>query len=145
MRVADILIMLSLLGCVHSPSVQAADVVQVSTSSYTVEQALLDQYLLNPFSLSDEIRIVTARDKKKNIVGYRFKKIKSGTLFDMLGFCVGDVVYEINGLTLDGPKRAMQAYVSLQEARKFEVRLYRRWKGKRKTVVMSYEVRNASG
>jgi len=138
-------LVLVLLGCAHPPPVRPADVTQVSSSAYTVEQALLDSYLLNPFSLSDEIRIVTARDKKKNIVGYRFKKIKPGTLFDKLGFCVGDVVYEVNGLALDGPKHAMEAYVSLQEARRFEVRLWRRRKGKRKTIIMSYQVRNAKG
>ena len=57
--------------------------------------------------------------------GFEVKMIKPNTIFTALGLQKGDIVKEVNGLTLDSPEKALQIFQQLREAQHIVVAVVR--------------------
>lgn len=68
--------------------------------------------------------------------GFVVRMIQPGTLLAMLGIKVGDVLHEINGVTLDTPEKALQIFQQLREAKQIQISLDRGSKPQ----VFNYEI-----
>ncbi|WP_147448923.1 type II secretion system protein GspC [Corallococcus terminator] len=82
--------------------------------------------------LSMEARVVPAF-KDGRPVGFKLFSIKDGSFYSRLGLRNGDVLQRINGLDLDGPEKALEAFTSLREARRIELQIERGGAPVRKT------------
>jgi len=68
--------------------------------------------------------------------GFVVRMIRPGSLFAMLGIQVGDVLREVNGVTLDTPEKALQIFQQLREAKQIQIALERG----EEPQVFSYEI-----
>jgi general secretion pathway protein C len=57
--------------------------------------------------------------------GFMVKMIQPGTLISQLGLQVGDVLHEINDVSLDSPEKALQVFQQLRQARQVNIALER--------------------
>ena len=57
--------------------------------------------------------------------GFEVKMIRPNTIFTALGLQKGDIVKEVNGLTLDSPEKALQIFQQLREAQHIVVAVVR--------------------
>jgi len=57
--------------------------------------------------------------------GFAVRMIRPGSLFAMLGLRVGDVLREVNGVSLDSPEKALLIFQQLREARQINISLER--------------------
>jgi len=57
--------------------------------------------------------------------GFAVRMIRPGSLFAMLGLKVGDVLREVNGVSLDSPEKALQIFQQLREAKQINISLER--------------------
>jgi general secretion pathway protein C len=103
---------------------------------YTVDQAVFDELLQNPEKLYTQIR-ATEHKKDGEVDGYRVSGIRRKSIFYKLGIKNGDVIHNVNGMTLTNLNEAMKAFESLQSSRDFNFDITRR----RKKRTMEYEVR----
>ena len=74
------------------------------------------QLISNPTSLADVIKVSVAKDADGSVVGYKIRPGKHRKQFVELGLQSGDIVTEINGISLDNPTRALEVYRLLREA-----------------------------
>ncbi len=74
------------------------------------------QLLSDPTSLADVIKVSVAKGSDGEVMGYRIRPGKHRKQFSDLGLKSGDIVTEINGITLDNPARALEVYRLLREA-----------------------------
>ncbi len=57
--------------------------------------------------------------------GYRCMQIKKGSIYDKLGLKNNDIIYEINGESLNDPSKAFELFYQLKSADKIELSLQR--------------------
>ncbi|MCX4247661.1 PDZ domain-containing protein [Paraliomyxa miuraensis] len=69
-----------------------------------------------------------------DVRGIRIDSIEAGSIAERVGFAVGDVVTQVNGVALESPQDAMSLYLSVRSAKRFEVH-YRRGSQARTLVV----------
>lgn len=103
---------------------------------YTVDQEVFDELLQNPEKLYTQIR-ATEHKKDGEVDGYRVSGIRRKSIFYKLGIKNGDVIHNVNGMSLTNLNEAMKAFESLQSSRDFNFDITRR----RKKRTMEYEVR----
>ncbi len=75
-----------------------------------------DRYYDNPESLSELVSVAAVRDADGQLAGYRVSPGPKGEEFQALGFRPGDVVTEVNGLSLSDPSNALVLYQMLKSA-----------------------------
>ena len=68
--------------------------------------------------------------------GFVVRMIRPHTLFTMLGLRLGDVIMQVNGVTLDSPEKALQIFQQLREAKNISISLLRNGK----PLTFEYEV-----
>lgn len=68
--------------------------------------------------------------------GFLVRMVRSNSLVAKLGIKRGDLIKEVNGVSLDSPEKALQVFQQLREAKKVSVNLLRRGK----PLTFSYEV-----
>jgi general secretion pathway protein C len=103
---------------------------------YIVDQSVFDELLQNPEKLYSQIR-ATEHKKDGEVDGYRVSGIRRKSIFYKLGIKNGDVIHNVNGMSLTNLNDAMKAFESLQSSRDFNFDITRR----RKNRTMEYEVR----
>jgi general secretion pathway protein C len=75
-----------------------------------------DRYYNNPESLSELVSVSAVRSADGQLAGYRVSPGPKGEEFQSLGFRPGDVVTEVNGLSLSDPSNALVLYQMLKSA-----------------------------
>ncbi len=75
-----------------------------------------DRYYDNPESLSELVSVSAVRSADGQLAGYRVSPGPKGEEFQALGFRPGDVVTEVNGLSLSDPSNALVLYQMLKSA-----------------------------
>ncbi|HKK02113.1 MAG TPA: type II secretion system protein GspC [Desulfuromonadales bacterium] len=60
--------------------------------------------------------------------GFVVRMIRPHTLFTMLGLRLGDVIKQVNGVSLDSPEKALQIFQQLREAKNISISLIRNGK-----------------
>ncbi|MCK5905853.1 MAG: type II secretion system protein GspC [Gammaproteobacteria bacterium] len=78
--------------------------------------ALRDALTVNPEKLLDIARISESKDKDGNLTGFRLSPGKNRKLFRSLGLRPGDVVTQVNGITLSDPSKGLMVMNELQSA-----------------------------
>ena len=74
--------------------------------------------------VSTQARVVPAF-KDGRPVGFKLFSIREGSFYSRLGLRDGDVIQRINGLDLDGPDKALEAFTKLRDARRIELQIER--------------------
>ncbi|WP_279637165.1 MULTISPECIES: type II secretion system protein GspC [Corallococcus] len=92
--------------------------------THVVPREDLTEALAHLDELSMEARVVPAF-KEGRPVGFKLFSIKDGSFYSRLGLRNGDVLQRINGLDLDGPDKALEAFMTLREARRIELQIER--------------------
>ncbi|WP_426750521.1 type II secretion system protein GspC [Myxococcus sp. Y35] len=85
----------------------------VGEHTYEVSRRSIDDALNNMDGLLSQARVVPAfRDGKPQ--GFKLYAVKKGSLYEQLGVQTGDVLRRINGIPLDSPERALEAFTLLR-------------------------------
>lgn len=74
--------------------------------------------------LSTQARVVPAF-KEGRPVGFKLFSIREDSFYSRLGLRNGDVLQRINGLDLDSPDKALEAFTKLRDARRIELEIER--------------------
>ncbi|MBX3021777.1 MAG: hypothetical protein KF799_08890 [Bdellovibrionales bacterium] len=69
--------------------------------------------------------LMEARLESRLPAGYEFTDIDKGSIYDVLGFKVGDILMEINGEKVDSSLKAAQLIVALKTETRFNVKIKR--------------------
>ncbi|HZI14540.1 MAG TPA: hypothetical protein VE153_29500 [Myxococcus sp.] len=97
---------------------------EVAEHTYELSSADMDAAFARPGELTRQARVVPAfRDGMPQ--GFTLFAIQPGSFFEKLGLQSGDVVRRINGQTLDGPDKALEAFTRMREARFIRIELER--------------------
>ena len=100
-------------------------ITKVSTNRYEVERDLVDYYT-GDISEAMTLASVYWYREDGEIVGFRVRRIKCGSVLHQAGIRNGDVVRSINGRPVTTIPQALSAYRKLRRKRKLEVELVRR-------------------
>ncbi|AKQ67803.1 General secretion pathway protein C [Myxococcus hansupus] len=96
----------------------------VRENTYEVPRGTIDHALGNLDGVLSQARVVPAfRDGKPQ--GFKLFSVKKGSLYEQLGIQTGDVLQRINGLTLDTPEKALEAFSVLRGAPHIELDIER--------------------
>lgn len=99
-----------------------------STAATTESSALLKQYQqqlrTDPKKLLRLLRIAPAYDKGE-FLGYRIRAGQDKTLMEKFNLQNGDILTEINGVTLDSPLKGLSMMQELAQAKRLELQLLR--------------------
>lgn len=97
---------------------------RLSEPEQRVERAV-ESALADPMSLMRSVRVVPDKQDGQ-IVGLKLLGIRPGSLLGSVGLQSGDRLESINGLSMNSPEKALQAYAQLRTAQRLNVQLNRR-------------------
>src|SRR5919106_607820 len=104
----------------------------LSADRYDVPRDEVARVLSNLNALAMKARIVPAfRDGKA--VGFKVFSIRPNSLYSRIGIQNGDVIRRLNGLDINSPEKALEAYARLKDATRIDLELERRGQPVRKT------------
>ncbi|MFP2957564.1 type II secretion system protein GspC [Myxococcus sp. 1LA] len=96
----------------------------VGEHSYEVARGTVENALANMDGLLTQARVVPAfRDGKPQ--GFKVFSVKKGSLYEQLGIQSGDVLRRINGVSLESPERALEAFALLRGSPHLELDIER--------------------
>ena len=108
------------------PVSDGGKVASTGENKYTIDRALLDEYIGDIESISKMGRALLHRGPDGEFDGYRLSAIRRNTLADQLGIKNGDVIHNVNGMPLNSVQNAMGAYQSLMTEGSFSFEVTRR-------------------
>ncbi len=118
------------------PDSAAGTVRQVDENNWLIDSREVEQATSNMSQLMTQIRVVpNFTDGQPD--GFKVFAIRPGSLFSKIGLQNGDVIKRINGLEIQGPEEAFEAYQRLQNETSIQIDLARR--GANQT--FNYEIR----
>lgn len=106
-----------------SPS-PSSSIRQLGPVDYELSRDEMTRSLADFQTLSQQVRVVPAF-KDGVARGFKVFSIRPDSLFARLGLRNGDIVRRINGLSLESPEHALEAYTRLREASHLEVEVDR--------------------
>ncbi|WP_301340502.1 type II secretion system protein GspC [Corallococcus exercitus] len=97
---------------------------ETGAETYAVPREDVTEALTHLDELMMQARVVPSfRDGRT--VGFKLFSIREGSLYSRLGLRNGDVLQRINGLDLDSPDKALEAFHTLRDARRVELQIER--------------------
>ncbi|WP_304504019.1 type II secretion system protein GspC [Corallococcus sp. AS-1-12] len=105
---------------------------ETGPDTYTVPREDVTEALTHLNELSMQARVVPAF-KDGRPVGFKLFSIREDSFYSRLGLRNGDVLQRINGLDLDSPDKALEAFTKLRDARRIELQIERGGAPVRKT------------
>ncbi|WNG45021.1 general secretion pathway protein GspC [Archangium minus] len=108
----------------REPRAASLDVRQVSPQTFEVSRKDLDATLANPNEVMMQARVVPSF-RNGEPQGFKLFAIKTGSLYSQLGLQNGDILKRINGLSLQSPDGALEAYQKLRESPRIELEVER--------------------
>jgi len=120
-----------------TPEPESSETVrQVDDSTWLVDSREIEQASANMSQLMTQIRVVpNFTDGQPD--GFKVFAIRPGSLFSKVGLQNGDVLKRINGVELQGPEQAFEAYQTLKDETAIQIDLIRRNENK----TFNYEIR----
>jgi general secretion pathway protein C len=88
--------------------------------SYEIPSTELQGALGRLDQLTTQARAMPAMENGQ-VVGFKLAAIKQGSLYTKIGLQNGDVLRRINGLTLDSPEKALEAFAKLRESKHIQL------------------------
>ena len=98
---------------------------KVGASHYKVTSELRDKVLANPMAVARGARVVPSV-KNGQPDGFKLYAIRPGSVYARLGFENGDTIHAINGQSISGVDKALEAYNAVKDAKRLEVTITRR-------------------
>ncbi|MFP2897657.1 type II secretion system protein GspC [Corallococcus sp. 4LFB] len=97
---------------------------ETGADTYAVPREDVTEALTHLDQLMMQARVVPSfRDGRA--VGFKLFSIREGSLYSRLGLRNGDMLQRINGLDLDSPDKALEAFHTLRDARRVELQIER--------------------
>lgn len=119
-----------------TPGPTAETVRQVDDSNWLIDSREIEEASANMNQLMTQIRVVpNFADGQPD--GFKVFAIRPGSLFSKIGLQNGDVLKRVNGIELQGPEQAFQAYQALKDESSIQIDLVRRNENR----TFSYEIR----
>ena len=104
----------------------------LSADRYDVPRDEVARVLSNLNTVATKARIVPAfRDGKAT--GFKIFSIRPDSLYSRIGVQNGDVIQRINGLDINSPEKALEAYARMKDATRIDLEIERRGQLVRKT------------
>lgn len=100
-------------------------IIQVDDGTWQVSRELMQENFNNLGSLATQAR-VTPYIVQGQTQGFRLSRLKHNGLLQKIGLVHGDVLQKVNGLGLNSPADALQAYQQLQQAGTVRLEIIRR-------------------
>jgi general secretion pathway protein C len=104
---------------------QSAGITKIDATHTKITREKLDSTLANMNDLATQARIVPSF-KNGQADGFKLFSIQPGSVYSALGIQNGDVIQSINGLEINSPEKALEAYTRLKDAGNFDITLDRR-------------------
>ncbi|RKH67108.1 general secretion pathway protein GspC [Corallococcus aberystwythensis] len=117
---------------VHPGAVLGRGIRETGAGTYVVPREDVTEALTHLNELSMQARVVPAFNGGR-VVGFKLFSIREESLYSRLGLRNGDVLQRINGLDLDSPDKALEAFTKLRDARRIELQIERGGSPVRKT------------
>ncbi|MBZ4374187.1 type II secretion system protein GspC [Corallococcus sp. AS-1-6] len=105
---------------------------ETGPETYAVPREDVTEALTHLNELSMQARVVPAF-KDGRPVGFKLFSLREDSFYSRLGLRNGDVLQRINGLDLDSPDKALEAFTKLRDARRIELQIERGGAPVRKT------------
>ena len=113
---------------IKSKAVNNADVFQSKKSEYHIDRKLIDKVTSDLPSFLKDAGTNFVKDKNGNIIGFEMTFIKKGGIFDTLGFEVGDMINEVNGLKFNSIQSGLKMYKQLRGSSIINIKMKRNGK-----------------
>jgi len=107
-----------------TPAAANAPIRNTSGSRYAISRAEVDKARSNLGELMKQARMEPHVVNGKTD-GFEVKMLRPNTIFTSLGLQLGDIVKQVNGLSLDSPEKALQIFQQLREAQHIVVAVIR--------------------
>ena len=101
------------------------DVLQTGENEFSLKRSSFRRYTDNLPSVLQQARVLPEVGPGGGIDGFRFSSVQKGSIFDQLGFQVGDKIKSVNGEPVSSPAQAMEMYQALQSSRSVAIGIER--------------------
>ncbi len=102
-----------------------------SSNSYKITKALIEEQLQDLNKLGTQARIIPHyKDGKAN--GFKLVGIRPGSLYSHIGIRSGDVIRGVNGMEINSPTKALQAFEKFKSESEVDLEVTRR--GQKKVI-----------
>jgi general secretion pathway protein C len=98
---------------------------RLAEDRFAVPKAEVEETLRNPANLFSQARILP-RYQDGDMVGMQVNAIKSGSLFEEIGLQDGDVITELNGISIDSPEQSAKLLREFSDAQEFRMVIERK-------------------
>lgn len=102
----------------------ASRIQKVGENEFNVDRSAVDMIIEQQATLMRTARI-TPEKRDGQVIGFKLRRIKGGSLLDTLGMKDGDVMKSINGFDMSDPQKALEAYARLRSAERLTVAVER--------------------
>lgn len=92
---------------------------QVKVNNFSVKRSDINSYLKNLPEILSQARVIPNRVRENGnflVKGFRFASIKKDSIFEKLGFELGDTIKEVNGEEVNTPEKALQLFEKLRNS-----------------------------
>lgn len=96
----------------------------IGENQFIIDKEQFEQAMTNLGPLLTQARVVPNFTKGK-INGYKIFAIKSGSVFDQIGIKNGDIIHNVNGVSVDTPEKALQLFQQLRAETDFKIEVER--------------------
>jgi len=101
---------------------QASSVRKLGEDRFSVDREEVQEAIRNPTNLFSQARILPKYEDGQ-MLGVQLNAIKEGSLFKDVGLQNGDVITELNGISIDSPEQSARLLQEFSEASEFEIQV----------------------
>jgi general secretion pathway protein C len=105
-------------------SSESEGIKQVNDTSWRISSERADQIRSNIATIVRQARVEPVV-KQGQTQGFVVKYIQPGTLLTEMGLKRGDVIKQVNGITLDSPEKGLQVFQQLRESKSMDLSIER--------------------
>jgi len=120
----------------RNPAATKQGIVAVDESRWQISKAVADNARANLNSLLQTARMIP-QVKNGQTIGFKLVEMEKGSLLELIGLRVGDLIVEINQVKLNSPEKALQIFQQVREANNISLGLMRN--GQPETFEYSFE------
>ena len=115
------------LGYKDSPKPQTSgEITQIRPNEFTIKRSEIMKYTSNFSQVLRQARMVpNTIPGSDEVEGFRFVSIQPNSIYEKLGFKVGDIIRKVNGEPVNSPTKAMELYNALQTTNRIQINLER--------------------
>ena len=101
-----------------------ADILKVQPNEFSIKRSDFSKYTGNLDEILKQARMLPNK-KNGEIKGYRFVNIQPNSIYEKLGFRVGDIIKQVNNEPVNNPQKAIKLYQALQSSNQIQITLER--------------------